>query len=137
MAFNITGFDEDLFFVVNTAIGINLFFIFVLPPLILCVVCVMALIFTGNLNKKLKVLLINVFAAEICTWLRWTHSFLGFPLRFYTLAGVSFICSLDISLSIVSGLTKFTSGALYAVMIYVFIKHGEKKVKWYVIFQVL
>ena len=133
MAYNITSFDEDLFFTVNTAVGTSLFFIIVLTPLVLCVLCVLALIFTRKLNKKLKVLLINIFAAEICTLIRWTLAFLGFPLRFRTLAGVSWICIIDITLSIVGGQQKFTSSALYAVMIYVFIKHGERRLKWYVI----
>ena len=33
----------------------------------------------------------------------------------------------------VGSLQKLTSSALYAVMVYIFVKHGEKRLKWYVI----
>ena len=133
MAFNITGFDEDLFFTINTAVGTSLFFVIVLTPLVLCVLCVLALIYTKNINKKLKVLLINIFAAEICTWLFWTLTFLGFPLRFHTHDGFNWICSLETSIFLVGGNQKFTSGSIYAVVVYIFVKYGERKLNWYVI----
>ena len=133
MAFNITGFDKDIFFTINIAVGTSLFFTIVLTPLVLCILCVLALIFAGIVNKKLKLLLINIFAAEICTWLLWTLVFLGFPLRFHTRDGFNWICGLEISIFHVGGFQKYTSSALYAVMVYIFIKHGEKRLKWCVI----
>ena len=42
-------------------------------------------------------------------------------------------CQLFISFYAIAGLLKFSATSLYAVSVYVFIKYGDKKLKWYVI----
>ena len=130
MAFNLTGLDLDLFFTVNTAISIVFFFMLVLLPLVLCVVCVVALISAGSMDLKLRILLVNVFAAEISSWLYRTGLFLGYPFLFRAMSRGNIVCSIGISIYAVGGVQKFTSSALYAFNIFLFIKHGLKKVKW-------
>ena len=131
MAFNLTGIDVGLFFTVNTAINIGFFLLFVLLPLVLCVVCVVALISAGSMDLKLRILLANVFAAEICTWLFWTGSFLGYPFLFYDMSHGDTVCSLFTSMAIAGDALKFTASALYSLNIFLFVKHGVKKVKWH------
>ena len=66
MAFNITGIvNQEEFFVVNTAIHVFLFSVLTLPAMILCLVCIAALIFAKDVNWPVKVLLINILAADL------------------------------------------------------------------------
>ena len=68
MEFNIT--DRKVFLIANSAICTALFLVTVVPTLLLDVMCVLALIAENTVSKKIKALLINIFAAEICHWLR-------------------------------------------------------------------
>ena len=66
MAFNITGIvNQEDFFIVNTAIHVSLFCALTLPAMILCVVCIAALIFAKDVNWPIRVLLINILAADL------------------------------------------------------------------------
>ena len=131
MAVNLTGFDEHLYFSLNTAAGVGLFLIFVLPALILCVLCVLALFFARGINWPIKTLLINIFASEICVWVGISVLFLGFPGRMRTDEAIS--CSVSFSAVITGSLLRFSGIALYAIMVYIFLKYGSEKLKWFVI----
>ena len=133
MALNLSGLDPDLYFNVNTSAQVGLFFIAVLPTLILCLLCVVALLFASSINWQMRVVLINIFAADICTWLGLTVLFLGFPLRASVRMGGEWSCSVALSLFNVGPQQKFSITALYAIMVYVFIKYGPRKLKWYAI----
>ena len=65
MVFNLSGVDISKYYDINTAVSISLFLILVLPPLLLCVLCVLALVFAKEINSKIRLLLINIFAVEI------------------------------------------------------------------------
>ncbi len=69
MTFNLTGIDEGLYFIVSSVANVALFTIFALTPLLLCLLCALALVFATDINLKIRVLLVNIFAAEICSWL--------------------------------------------------------------------
>ena len=132
MAFNLTGVDEGVYFKVSTFINASLFSFLVLPPFLLCLLCVLALIFATDLNIKIRVVIINIFAAEVCGWLSYTVFYLGFPPRILQLEG-DYSCNNFIGLSIVSAMMRFLAGVLYAIIAFVFIKYGEKRIKWYAI----
>ena len=131
MAFNLSEADLKLFFDANTAVSISIFTVLVLPPFLLCLLCVLALVFAKEINIKIRLLLINIFTAEALNWFCFFILYLGWPARFINEEVAS--CQLFISLRIITGLLKFAGTSLYAVSVYVFIKHGEKKLKWYVI----
>ena len=133
MAFNLTGIDMNLYFAVNTSVNILLFGLVVLPTLILCVLCVLALFLAEGLIWQMKVLLINLFAAEVCNWLGRSLLLVGFPVWASLELEVDPACSVAISLFIVSTLQKMTATTLYAIMVYMFIKYNVKKLKWQVI----
>ena len=132
MAFNITGIDEDEYFVISTVVNVSLFTILVLPPLILCLLCVVALLLATIINGKIILLLVNILAAEICNWISYSVFYLGFPARIADLPG-DYSCQFFTSAFVVVAIQKFTAAAIYAIMVYIFIKHGERKLKWYVV----
>lgn len=129
--FNLSGVDLELYFNANTAANLSVFTFLVIPPMLLCLVCVLALVYAKEINIKIKVLLINIFAAEICYWLHLAVFYVGWPLR-YTYDEDN-LCKLFISIFNVASLQKGAANAIYAINVYLFIKHGEKKLKWYVI----
>ena len=128
-----SNFSDNLYFTVNSSTHVGLFFIAVLPTLILCLLCVVALFFASSIKWQMRVILINIFAADICTWLGLTVLYLGFPLRASVQMGGEWSCNVAISLFIVGQQQKFAITALYAVMVYVFVKYGPCKLKWYAI----
>ena len=133
MAFNLTGIDVDLYFAVNTSVSILLFGLVVLPTLILCMLCVLALFLAKDLVWQMKAPLINIFAAEVCNWLALSLIFVGFPVRESLGLEADPACFVAISLAIVTAVQKMTATTLYAIMVYIFLKHSVRKFKWQVI----
>ena len=131
MAFNLSGVDADQYFVNTLAANISLFVVLVLPSLLLCILCALALIFSKEINKKIRLLLVNIFAAEICKWMAYTVFYLTWPVRL--LYQDDFTCKLFFSLYAAATVQTFMAGALYAINVYIFIKHGKKKLKWRVV----
>ncbi len=78
MALNITGFDPQLFFAVNTGVQATFFTIFTLPTFILCGVCLVALLFAKTIHLEMRVVLINIFGGYVTGV---TVLYLGYPLR--------------------------------------------------------
>ena len=131
MAFNLSGVDISKYYDINTAVSISLFSILVLPPLLLCVLCVLALVFAKEINSKIRLLLINIFAVEICKWISYTLFYLGLPIRLLYQDSVT--CKLFVSFSFIAAQI-FMAVAFY---VYIFIKYGEKKLKWTVVILLL
>ena len=133
MALNLTGLDIDLYFTVGTAINCLLLFGIVLPSLTLIVVCVIAILLAKELCGQMKALLINIFAGEVCNWL----SGMAYNIMFIIVAQagsrVAMLCSTSLSLYFVATLQISSGTSLYAIMVYIFIKYGVAKVKWWVI----
>lgn len=132
MPFNFTD-TEYLYFSINTAVNVGLFFVVVLPALILCLLCVVALPFAEGINWPIRVILIDIFAADICTWTAVSVLLLGYPVRAGEHGGGYFSCSAYMSLVFVGVVQEFSGVALYAITVYVFLKHGVQKLKWYYI----
>ena len=131
MVLNITGVDNQLYYDVNVAINVCFFIFLSLLPLLLCVLVILALIFAKTINIKIRVLLINIFAAEILNWISYAIFYLGWIVRLNY--NETFSCKLFITITLLANLQKFYSGMLYAINTYLFIKYGEKKLKWYII----
>lgn len=125
MAFNLSSVDLEVYFNVNVAVSTSLFIIVVLPPLLLCLLCILALIIAKEINTKIR---INIFTAEICYWISYCFFYLGWPIRQKHDDGIS--CKAYVSLLLVSSIQKFTTEPLYAIHVYKFIKYGKKNVKW-------
>ena len=67
---------------ISTAYSMNfpLLFLVVLPSLLLSLFCVVALIISREINRKISLLLINILTADIINWLCYALYFLGLPI---------------------------------------------------------
>ena len=132
MSINISGIDETLYFVANSVVNISQFFLFVLAPLILCVIIVVALVLATELNLKIRVLLINLFAVDITNWLAYAMLYLLFPVR-VVLTEDTEICRIAYSFIFIAATQRYPSANLFAINIFCFVKYGKHKMKWFVI----
>ena len=102
MSFNLTGVDLDLYNSIHSGIQFGIFFLIVLPALILILLCMVALLFAKSINWPIRIVLINIYAAEICFWLGVTVLLLGFPVRARLNVEEKFSCSVGFALFITS-----------------------------------
>ena len=129
MSFNLTDvIDPDQYFKVTVAVNIPFFMVLVLPSLLLCLLCAVALIFAKEINNKIRLFLINIYAGEICKWITYSLFYLAWPAR--VLYQTRVLCKLSFSTFSVETTQSFMSVAFYAIFVYAFTKYGEKKLKW-------
>ena len=133
MAFNLSEVDLDLYVATNTAVQAGLLVVIVLPALILTIICSVAISFTYIINWQMRVVLVNIFITEVINWLGYTVDYLGFAPRALNENSL-FSCRIFVSLLITAGMQKFAAIAVYSIMVYIFLKYGIKKLKWYMIF---
>ena len=130
MAINITGFDVDLFFAINTAANVSIFAVFTLPSIVFGLLCIAGLISTKKIDWKLKVIVANVIAIDIVYSMGHILLYLGYPLRAYGGDDNGYSCEIAVSFLLGTGVSKPASFVLYTVVAYVFIKYGKDKIKW-------
>ena len=132
MSFNITalGFDEDLFFAVVFTV---LFAVLVLPAVVLNAVCVVALLLAKAITWQIRVIIINIFVADIFYSFALSLIDLGYPIRVALKdnEGSGFSCNMTFAFLTLSFQSNLLALSLYAVAVYTYIKHGIKKLKWY------
>ena len=104
-----------------------------LPTLLTIVLCIITLLFDKSYHWKLKVLLINIFAGEACTWIGEAITTLGYPARLQSLPNDSLSCQITIAFYILANVEVFAGVALYGIMVYLYFKYDEKKLKWKII----
>ena len=75
--------------------------------------------------STVNLVLLNIFAAEICLWFSFAIFYLRWPSRF--LYDKANLCKVFISSYRVGSMQKFTAGAIYGVEVYLIVKHGEKE----------
>lgn len=129
---NLTATRRDLY----TGFQLIVYFGCVFPTIFLSTITIVAFAMAKSMNKKIRVILVNIFAAEIVLSLRLSATFLGFPIRQIFDLGFDFpirLCNLQVTLGIIGVLSKVGSVTLYAVMVYVFIKYNIKVIKWYML----
>ena len=131
MAFNLSEEDLELYYNANTAATASIFTVLVFPPFLLCLLCMLALLITREINPIVRLVLLDIFAAEVCLWFSFAIFYLGWPSRF--LYDKVNLCKVFISSYRVGSMQKFTAGAIYGVVVYLIVKHGEKKIKAYAI----
>jgi hypothetical protein len=122
--------SDEVYFIINTTVNVSLFSLIVLPTLILCLLCVLALLFAEDIDWQMRVPLINIFVAEICYWLAIALYLLGYPMRARGLGNEVISCRIVNGLLIIGGIQQLTAIALYAVTVYIFLKHGTQKLRW-------
>ena len=130
MSFNNSTSFEDVLNTVGTAINLILFIV-VVPITILYGICIMALLFSKGINYQMRVLLINIFIAHLSGILfPRTITHLGFPANIIV---DDLVCKIFFDLVFTGHMITLTSITLFSIMVYLFIKYGKDKLKWYVI----
>jgi hypothetical protein len=132
MSFNITGFDPDTFDQTHSAVHILLLLIFLLPASFLNILCSVALGFARAINWQIKVALINIFAAEIVQSIGASIFYIGHPIRAKHDIEHAYSCGIGLSVVILGFLANTSAVAIYAIAVYVLMKYGPDKLKWWV-----
>jgi hypothetical protein len=120
--------SEQFYFNINTAINVCLFFLIILPSLILCLVCVLGLIFASDIHLKIRVPLINLIISVAGGWLSLVVLFLGYPFQ-----EASEICGVYGAMYFGKEIYLFSALTLHAATVYLFVKYGLQKLKWHYI----
>lgn len=132
MAVNFSGLDDSVIFIVNPIVSVSYFALLVFPTLLLIFLCVLALLFANAINVNIRILLLNIFAAEAAQLLGPLVLFLGHPARVNDMESINYSCNFVFSAIFTGAFAKLPSTSLYAVVVYIYIKYGVKKLKWYV-----
>jgi hypothetical protein len=104
-----------------------------LPSLILSMTCAVALSVAKDINWKIKVTIINIFAAEITVSLGLAILYIGYPVRVTGNDSLAITCYLS-SGTIMTGFNaNLLAITFFAISVYIFIKYNLKKLKWKVI----
>ena len=135
MSFNISGFDPDTFYAVNSAVNILLFAVLPLPTLILCGVCILGLILAKdvNINWKMRVILLNILSPEVINVANVTFLYIGYPIRAFKNSEQDLSCNIALTFAAISFTANVIVIPLFSIAIYIFLKYGVEKLKWSII----
>ena len=119
----------------NSALQLVLFFFAILPAMVLCILCIIAFPLANAINWKVRATLLNIFAAKIVQLTARAFILLSYPIIILSDDEVdsTALCKVIFIMLNVSKMAYMPSITLYAIMVYIFMKYGTKKLKWYVI----
>ena len=132
MSINLTGFDDSVIFVINPTLHVSFVFL-CLPALLLFTLCVIALLLTKSFDINLRVILVNVFAADISVLIGSSVLFLGHPARLKDELDVNYSCNFTLSAIFTGGTAKSPATSIYAIVVFIYTKYGPKKIRLWVI----
>ena len=118
---------------VNIANAFNIasLVLIVIPGLILSVLCVLVLLYAKSLNLNIRITLLSIFVAQVTECVGVLVVFLGYPIREVNGVSIDYSCHFAFSCLLASSFSKVPAIATYAIVVYIFIKSGAKKVKLY------
>ena len=122
MSFNNSTSFEDVLYTVSLSITTVLF----IPASILYGICIVALLSAKDIKLQIRVLLVNVLISRFIGGA--LPSLTGFIADHNAIA-----CKFNFSLTLTGFLASLTSITLFSIMVYVFIKYNNNKLKWYII----
>ncbi len=122
MSFNSSTSFEDVLYTVSSSIFIVLF----IPATILYGICIMALLFAKGISYQMRILLGNVLISRFFAGL--LPQFFGFIAEYNPI-----VCKFNLGLINAGFLISLTSISLFSIMVYLSIKYGNNKLKWYII----
>ncbi len=130
MSFNNSSSFENVLVTLDSSVNIILF-IFSIPTAILYGICIVALLSAKGVKLQMRILLINILMARFSgAILPPAIVHLGAPANIITDV---IVCKIVFALVFMGHLTGLTSITLFSIMIYLFIKYGDSKLKWYII----
>ena len=128
-----TGYSGELF----PGAEIIQFALATFPTILLCIIAMVAIVKADGIDYKLKVIMLNIFVAEIYFSVGMSLSLLGFRVRLLINddpAGlVIALCRVTLSAIITGGFAKILSITLYAIAAYIFVTKNIRRIKIYAI----
>ena len=117
MASNMTDLDIDVdVYITGNSVANVLWVVFlVLPALVLCLLCVLA-ICCSTLNLKIKIVLVDVLASEVTFLCASSVRLLGFLARFRVSTN-QVSCSFSTSGGTISSMVRFSGILLYSILV--------------------
>ena len=117
------------------SVDLLILFLVVLPSMLLSMLCVLILILpiSKSVNAKIRFLIINMSIADVINWFHFVVCYLGWPMAHLFQREEDIVCKISVSLFIVATMQKFIACASYSLNVYIFVKYGERKLKWYII----
>uniref|UniRef100_A0A1X7TNY2 G-protein coupled receptors family 1 profile domain-containing protein n=1 Tax=Amphimedon queenslandica TaxID=400682 RepID=A0A1X7TNY2_AMPQE len=131
---NSTEFPES-FLAIHSAIHVLIFVVLPVPLVTVTGMSIVALLTAKDVNWKIKVVLINILVPDIIVFISLIFYDLGYPVRVYLIEGndtdaLDVTCLMSIILYGIAFLGNAFGGVLFSVSVYIFTKHGVKKLKW-------
>ena len=121
----------------STLVSVNLLILFlvVLPSMLLSMLCVLILILpiSKPINAKIRFLIINMSIADVINWFNFVVYYLGWPMAHLFQREEDIVCKISVGFFIVANMQKFIACASYSLNVYIFVKYGERKLKWYIL----
>ena len=112
------------------------FALITVPAAILSLLSISALFIAKKIDWNLRIILINVFVAEVVSSIGSTLFFIGYPLRrLFEVSDISqhqFPCSLSAGILVTGEAAKLGSYTFYSIMVYVFMKKNINRLKVYI-----
>ena len=103
---------------------------------ILSLLSISALFIAKKIDWNLRIILINLFSAELMSSIGYILTFMGYPLRrLFEVSDISqhqFSCSLSLAILVIGEATKVGSYTFYSIMVYVFMKKNISRLKVYI-----
>ena len=131
---NSTELPES-FRAIHSVIHVLIFVVLPVPLVIVTGMSIVALLTAKDVNWKMKVVLINILVPDIIVFISLIFYDFGYPVRVYLIEGndtdaIDVSCLISIILYGIAFLGSAFGGALFSVSVYIFTKHGVKKLKW-------
>ena len=124
-----------------TNVQLVLYFLLTIPTIILSTGAIIALFLANQITWNIRIILINVFIAEILNCISLTTIFVGHSFRMVfdiTDLGVAFnYCRVNIAIQITGNGVKIGAITLYSILVYILIKSNINKVKWFALLSYL
>ena len=131
MSLNIS--NPELFYAVNTALNLTLFAIFPLPTFVLCVLCIVALLFAKEVNLKMRTLLVHILSPEAIVSFSYIFNYIGYASRVYGSVDDDTSCATYGGIFMIGQIQRVIVLPFFAFAVLVFVKYEVSKLKWYVI----
>lgn len=125
MSSNSSDINPELYRGIDSAVRVLLFLLLLLPATILYILCVIALSIAKDVSLKMRVVLINVLLPELASVIGTVIDDIGM------ISGQPVIPCI-VAYSFISGQVHASIFVtpLFSVVVYIFLKHGDKKLKW-------
>lgn len=115
-------------FLISSGIRYCLFLAVLIPSLVLFLLCIIFVFLARSVHWALRLLLANLFSAYACHWIAFIMFFPSPPVHFQI--EINWSCASAVDFSIVSTLEVHSTISFYSVMVCLYLKYGNKKIKW-------